>query len=144
MDDRDHIIQLLKNIKEKMPELKKLLEDVNGHWVYEDLIYRFYYQSFKVFYLTGTIKAIRDMLQSLLPDIELNEWFMQITENAISQRFDNDTNSNWLVETRPLVEAFLHAKFFLEMVVKYGEELEKPPSLLPSGWAAVLMLYNSR
>jgi len=30
------------------------------------------------------------------------------------------------------------------MCVKYGRELEKPPEILPSGWAAVLYLYGLR
>jgi len=30
------------------------------------------------------------------------------------------------------------------MAVKYGEELDEPPSALPSGWAAVLYLFNMR
>jgi hypothetical protein len=30
------------------------------------------------------------------------------------------------------------------MLVKYGLELEAPPCLLPSGWAAVLSLYGLR
>lgn len=42
------------------------------------------------------------------------------------------------------VEAFLHAKSFLEMVVKYGKELETAQNLLPSGWAAVLCFYDLR
>ena len=37
-----------------------------------------------------------------------------------------------------------HAKFFLEMVVKYGKEIDEPPEVLPSGWAAVLCLYDLR
>ncbi len=32
----------------------------------------------------------------------------------------------------------------LEMAVKYGRKLEKAPELLPSGWAALLCLYNLR
>jgi hypothetical protein len=30
------------------------------------------------------------------------------------------------------------------MVVQYGNELEAPPEMLPSGWAAVLCLYELR
>lgn len=41
-------------------------------------------------------------------------------------------------------EAFFHARFFLKMAVKYGEELDEAPSTLPSGWAALLYLYNLR
>lgn len=50
----------------------------------------------------------------------------------------------WVVSTRPLVEAFFHARFMLEMVVQYGRTLDAPPQMLPSGWAAVLYLYGLR
>jgi len=30
------------------------------------------------------------------------------------------------------------------MAVKYGAELDEPPMPLPSGWAALLYLYNLR
>ena len=43
-----------------------------------------------------------------------------------------------------MIEAFFHARFFLEMAVKYGKELEFPPQMLPSGWAAFLYLFNLR
>jgi hypothetical protein len=46
--------------------------------------------------------------------------------------------------TRPFVEAFFHARYFLAMAVKYGRELEFPPALMPSGWAAVLYLFDLR
>jgi hypothetical protein len=46
--------------------------------------------------------------------------------------------------TRPILEAFFHARYFLEMVCRYGRELAEPPSPLPSGWAAVLYLYGLR
>ena len=44
----------------------------------------------------------------------------------------------------PIVEAFFHAKYFLEMAVRYGRTLESPPRKLPSGWAAFLYLYDLR
>ena len=48
------------------------------------------------------------------------------------------------MSTRVFLEAFFHARFFLEMAVKYGKELPASPTLLPSGWAALLCLYNIR
>jgi hypothetical protein len=42
------------------------------------------------------------------------------------------------------VEAFFHATYFLQMAVKYGPELEYPPRVIPSGWAALLYLHNLR
>jgi hypothetical protein len=50
----------------------------------------------------------------------------------------------WLETTRPIVEAFFHARYFLEMAVRYGKKLKMPPAMLPSGWAAFLYLYNLR
>jgi hypothetical protein len=44
----------------------------------------------------------------------------------------------------PILEAFFHARYFLEMACRYGRELEHPPNLLPSGWASVLYLYALR
>ena len=51
---------------------------------------------------------------------------------------------NEQVVKRRIAEAFFHAHYFLEMLVKYGNELKFPPNMLPSGWAAVLYLYNLR
>ena len=53
-------------------------------------------------------------------------------------------NKDWTTHTRPFVEAFFHAKFFLEMAVKYGNEMKEAPEMLPSGWAALLYFYNMR
>lgn len=41
-------------------------------------------------------------------------------------------------------QAFFHARYFLDMAVKYGTELDAPPQMLPSGWAGLLYLYNLR
>lgn len=53
-------------------------------------------------------------------------------------------NDNWLAATRPIVEAFFDARYFLEMASKYVRELKEGPDAMPSGWAAVLYLFNLR
>jgi hypothetical protein len=55
-----------------------------------------------------------------------------------------EDNRRWLEATRPIVEAFFHARYFLDMACKYGELLDAPPNLLPSGWASLLYLYDLR
>jgi hypothetical protein len=45
--------------------------------------------------------------------------------------------------TRPILEAFTHAKSMIEMAVRYAD-LPAPPAPLPSGWAALLYLYDLR
>jgi hypothetical protein len=59
-------------------------------------------------------------------------------------KFEISHNQDWLQHTRPILEAFFHAHFFLKMAVKYGRELQSAPDSLPSGWAAVLYLFNLR
>ncbi len=53
-------------------------------------------------------------------------------------------NARWLEVTRPMLEAFFHAKYFLAMACRYGRELDEPPQVLPSGWASLLYLYGLR
>jgi hypothetical protein len=80
----------------------------------------------------------------LLPDVPLNAFFERILAEGTGKEFTPEANRTWEATTRALVEAFFHARFFLEMAVKYAEELDEPPQTLPSGWAALLYLYNLR
>lgn len=145
-DERPEVRQLLKNIKAALPGLRKLYRESSDHWIYEDRVYRFYHQSFKVFLLQEATLKIVELLKSLAPfgekPIGLNAWFLNIVKDGTGKTFKKSDNSNWQKATRPILEAFFHARYFLEMIVKYGKELQVPPAMLPSGWAAVLHLYN--
>src|SRR5947207_2204661 len=71
--------KLLRNIKERLPQLEELLAQAEDHWGMEDGIYRFYHQSFKVYgRLQPLTKAICKALQELLPDRPMNKWFAEI------------------------------------------------------------------
>lgn len=146
--DKKHRLyhKLLANIKNKLPELNGLLKEINSHWGYEDPIYRFYYQSFKVYRIQEETKRIVEALKSIAPEgLNFCDEFQEIISlGASGKRFRLSHNENWTRHTRVFLEAFFHAKFFLEMAVKYGEELEEAPDILPSGWAALLCLYNIR
>ena len=135
---------LLANIKAHLPELTALLEEVKGHWRGEDGFYRFYHQSFKVYRLQAATLQIVAALRALRPEHPLNEWFELIVREGTGKEFQREHNQRWLVETRPILEAFFHAQTMLELVVRYGRELAEPPPALPSGWAAVLYLYGLR
>ncbi len=143
-DEAPKVKELFANLKRNLAELEKLLEKCNGHWIYEDSIYRFYHQSFKVFYIQDDTLEIVKALQALLPDAPMNGRFLKIVEEGTGKEFKFDDNVNWSTVTRPMIEAFFHARFFLEMAVKYGNELEFPPRMMPSGWAAFLYLFNIR
>jgi hypothetical protein len=143
-EQREMTSQLLSNIQQQLPKLDEFLARVESHWCMEDGIYRFYHQSFKVYHLQDTTKAICKALQDLLPDRRMNRWFSEIVAQGTGHAFEVSHNQEWLRHTRPILEAFFHAHYFLKMVVKYGKELDTPPDCLPSGWAAVLYLFDLR
>jgi hypothetical protein len=136
--------RLLAALKAKRDDLKQLLNEVASHWGYEDQIYRFYHQSFKVYGIQRSTLTIVAALRGLLPDVPLNAYFERILADGTGKKFTSDANKAWEATTRPLVEAFFHARFFLEMAVKYADEFDEPPQTLASGWAALLSLYNLR
>jgi hypothetical protein len=47
-------------------------------------------------------------------------------------------------KTRPILEAFWHTKCFVQMMIKYAKGLETAPQAMPSGWAAILGLFELR
>jgi hypothetical protein len=144
IDDRQEVQQLFANLGASLPQVEKLLRDCQSHWGYEDGIYRFYHHSFKVYSLQETTSAIVAALQSLASERNLNESFMAIVRDGTGKTFEREHNQRWLEVTRPIVEAFFHAQYFLEMAVRYGRQLDHPPRQLPSGWAAFLYLYDLR
>ena len=141
---QDRSEKLLSRIKANLPEIENLYSVFKSYE--EDYVYRFYHQSFKVFGAIEEIKKARDLFEKIAPDgISLNHWYCRIADEATRKSFDwEKTNPKWLDETRPILEAFWHSKYFLEQLLHYGAELQKSPQILPSGWAAVLYLYKLR
>lgn len=135
---------LLDAIKARLPELERLRLDFTI--MYEDRVYRFYHGSFKVYSLQDTTLRTVVIFRAIAEATEhkLCEWFEQIVTEGTGRKFEMEHNTSWPQHTRPIVEAFLHAKYFWEMMIKYGTELESAPALLPDGWAAILELYNQR
>ena len=140
----EHTNKLLREIKQHLPKLEELLTRVEDHWCMEDGFYRFYHQSFKVYHLQEATEDVCKSLQALLPERSLNRWFAEIVAQGTGHTFEMSHNQDWLRHTRPIVEAFFHAHFFLKLAVKYGKELDKAPNCLPSGWAAILYLFGLR
>jgi hypothetical protein len=136
---------LLFNMHGHAPELRRVLENVNDSWCYEDCIYRFYHQSLKVFELQNATKAIVDVLTTIAPEARpFCSFFSEIVQHGTGRKFSLADNQHWLERAAPIVQAFFHARYFLEMAAKYAAELAEPPEVLPSGWAALLCLYGLR
>jgi len=137
---------LLQNIKASIEELEELRQRVSRRG--EDLVYRYYHASFKVYWVQDLTKEIVDALKKLSPheDKELrDDLFQKILDRGCQGvEWELEHNQKWDEVCSPFIEAFFHAKYFLEMAIKYGKELEKAPTCLPSGWAALLYLYDLR
>ncbi|HVS70064.1 MAG TPA: hypothetical protein VHQ47_02290 [Phycisphaerae bacterium] len=135
---------LLDNMKREAPRLRETLGAANDHWGYEDGMYRFYHQSFKVYDLQSHTTKIVGALKSVAPDDRpFCGFFQAILAAGTGRVFTLEANERWVEEAGPMTLAFLHARYFLEMAVKYSE-LEEPPQFMPSGWAAVLSLFDLR
>lgn len=136
---------LLSAIKTQHAALSALLAKM-VQWPYEDGVYRFYHQSFKVYDMQKDTEAAVAIFKTIAQacECELDAFFVQIVAEGTGKEFELSHNDNWLMHSRPIVEAFLHAKYFLEMLVRYGHEWDESPTWLPSGWAAVLYLFQLR
>jgi hypothetical protein len=139
---RDQI--LLSAIQANQPRLESLLAPFCA--MYEDGLYRFYHHSFKVYQLQDYTSQAVEIFRRIASDAKtkLCEWFEEIVAAGTGLVWESEHNQSWTIHTRPIVEAFLHARYFLEMMTKYGRELEAAPTMLPTGWAAVLELYDER
>jgi hypothetical protein len=92
VDDRLEVQRLFENLKASLPGLEKLLEECSSHWGYENPVYRFYHQSFKVYSLQESTHAIVSALQALAPERRLNDWFMRIVQDGTAKTFEPDHN----------------------------------------------------
>jgi hypothetical protein len=143
VDDRAEVRALVTSLRTHRDEIAAMLERCSSHWGYEDPVYRFYHQSWKVYHLQSQTEAIVELLQRLAPDRPLNGWFTAIVSEGTGLTFVDAHNRTWTETTRPILEAFFHARFFLDMALRYST-LEQPPTALPSGYAALLYLYGLR
>ena len=90
-----------------------------------------------------TRKIVR-ALEALAPGRPLDKGFVQIVKDGTGKKWKPADNERWVEETRPIVEAYFHARHMLILLMRSGHELDRAPSLLPTGWATILCLYRLR
>lgn len=135
--------RLLARIQEHRSRLEQMAASMNSHWGCEDLFYRYYHGSFKVYRAQdATLQAVA-LLRQILPERELNPFFEDIIREGTGKEFLMEHNREWPRHTRPMLEAFTHARFMIEMAARYAN-LPELPQPMPSGWAALLYLYDLR
>jgi hypothetical protein len=138
--------RLLANIKKHLPELEELLKEVNEDYNFNDGIYRFLHYSYKVFYAQDITVKVMKALRDLAPEgCSSNPIIDQIVKEGTGKIFKEKYNKDWLKYTRPIVEAMLYAKYFLEIIIKNGKEIKgKVPACMASDWAAISYFYGIR
>jgi hypothetical protein len=134
---------LLERLKLRKAELASLWEEPNGHRGYEDGYYRYYHGSWKVYGVQSRTEKAVEFLRSLLPERDLNEAFMEIIRDGTGKEFEMKHNREWTKHTRPILEAFAHARYMIDMAVRHAD-LPEPPQPMPSDWAGLLYLYDLR
>lgn len=140
-EERKQLEQLLRtNLNQHASLLEECWKSVSDQWGYEDPVYRFYSQSFKVYRLQKSTIRMVELLQSLLPTRSLHPWFLKIVQDGTGKEFSTEDNARWLETTRPILEAFQHSRYFIEMACRYQNQAEESPN--SSGWASLLFLYQ--
>jgi hypothetical protein len=140
---QERIDALFLRIKARLPELESVERDLEE--IEENGIYRFYHGSYKVFYLQDPVKAAFALIEEIGGESDPpNSEYARIVEAGTTHQFTATTNENWNAETKPILEAFWHTKYFVNMMVKYGKKLEKVERALQPGMAAVLYLFELR
>ncbi|MFW5804460.1 MAG: hypothetical protein ACOCWG_04420 [bacterium] len=135
---------LLTNIKHNLEKMQKQYDKLDDY--FEDLFYRFYHTSFKVYFVQDLTEEIYELLKSIHPDPSrgMNKYLDDLISKGTKKKFEYKHNKKWKQETLPLLEAFFHCFYFLKMAIKYGKKLDYAPNTMPSGWAALTHLYNIR
>ena len=140
---RERMDALLLRIKARLPELEELARALNE--AEEDGVYRFYHGSYKVFNLQDPVKEAFTLIKAIGGEADPPHYeYTRTVEAGTAHDFGESTNANWDAETKPILEAFWHTKYFINMMVKYAKELETIVMPLDYGMAAVLYLFELR
>jgi hypothetical protein len=136
--------KLRENIMKNLDSLKDLQALITSDHVYETKLYKFYHYSYKVYHLQDYTLEVIEALKKLL-DLPLHTNFMRQIELGTGKQFVQSQKVDWFEETVQITNAFMHAKYMLEMILKYGViRADGKESNFTYGWAAVLCLYNIR
>lgn len=136
--------ELVANVKAHRDRIEALHEELLHAEV--DGVYRFWHKSFKVYLrLQPGIRGTFAELEALAPHgTEIDSWLARIILDGLKPKWTEETNANWLAETRPIVEAYWHCKHIVERIIEFSDWDPSASNLLPSGVATVLTIYGLR
>lgn len=136
--------ELYSNARRDQGLLEALASEAGGR-IYEDRVYRFYHHSFKVYDLQDlTLRLVAALTRLAPPGTELAADFMTIVAEGTNKTWERSHNSRWAAETRPILEAFFHARYMVEMAAACAALETYPTGLIPTPWATLTTLYGIR
>ena len=139
------LILLANSILKNKASIESIKNKFDSAYELYDGFYRFYHHSFKVFRMqTLTEKAV-----TLFKEIHesLNPWYLEIISEGTNQKFSIEDNKVWLKKTRPIVEAALHTKIFVDSLHSCLLILSENKSfgqIISPHEANTLYLFNNR
>ena len=142
LDTTPQLLELFSNIKAALPELEILLAECKSE--YTNCFYRFYHQSYKVYYAQHLTHSMVCALAALMPKYEMNKDFLHIVKEGTGREFERSVNKDWINQTKPMLDACHHAMFFLEAAITCAREMDAPRCTISHEWGLVLHLFNLR
>ena len=138
---RHTLFRRMQKYSKEIEALEKKLD-----FAYEDRIYRFYHYSFKVYWLQECTLEIVRLLKKINPhkDKHFCKFYTEILKDGSNKVFKISHNDKWTYHTRPITEAFLHSKYFLDMLGRTIKIKKEQTGMVTSAWAALLELYDIR
>ncbi len=136
------LVEVLKH-KLVQHETKLQLEDARARTSnIDDLMFRFYTQSPKSYKLQDATLSMVRALMDLLPNRPPCARFLEIIGEGTNKEFHLSHNEDWNEHVRPILEAFFHARFFLEKAIYCSASLEDNNVIMGSEWSALKTLFD--
>jgi hypothetical protein len=111
-----------------LKDLETLLQEVNNFWDYDDVMYRYYNKSSKTYYAQKITAKIVNMLRIINPyqqECKVDRNFLDIIDKGTIKTFDVNKDDDWKSNSQYMLEAMFHAKYMLELAVKYGRKYKR-------------------
>lgn len=138
---------LLARLKSMRDELETARGQVGGGSLHtDDLLYRFWHQSLKVYALQEVTRHIRGLLaEAADPALGLDPWYEEIVAAGTGRTFTLEDNGRWLEAAGPIVNAYLHSAHLLRLACEAVARYDRAPEgWYDPGWATLLHLYRMR
>ena len=139
---REYQERLLRNIKERLPQLEKLLREAEGCLAsQEDRNRAHELSSEELCQWQSTIRDSHVVLQELLPDRPIKTGFGNLAAQAAGQECGSTVSKRWKSHSR-LHKAMVYVFHYLSLTCRKGRELEAASAESDQDWEVLLRLYD--